>query len=73
MGPYIHGDVCATRDGGVHSQIHQLRKDAVKADYLRALGIRLLRIPNAMVLEHADEFVRTVVGTMGAVEGKAGK
>ena len=48
-------------DGGVHSQIDQMRKDAVKEDYLRTLGIRLLRIPNAMVLEHPDEFVREVV------------
>src|SRR5208282_2629991 len=39
-------------DGGVHAQIDQMRKDASKEDYLRTLGIRLLRIPNAMVLEH---------------------
>ena len=48
-------------DGGVHSQIDQTRKDALKEDYLRTLGIRLLRIPNAMVLEHPDEFVCEVV------------
>jgi very-short-patch-repair endonuclease len=47
-------------DSGVHSQIDQMRRGAVKEDYLRALGIRLLRIPNAMVLEHPDEFVREV-------------
>ena len=52
-------------DGGVHSQIDQMRKDAAKEDYLRTLGIRLLRIPNAMVLEHPDEFVRKVVGAGG--------
>ena len=56
-------------DGGVHSQIDQMRKDAVKEDYLRTLGIRLLRIPNAMVLEHPDEFVREVVKAFrGSVE-----
>ncbi len=60
-------------DGGVHAQIDQMRKDAAKEDYLRTLGIRLLRIPNAMVLEHPDEFVRTVVGAMGAVAEKARK
>ena len=60
-------------DGGVHSQIDQMRKDAAKEDSLRTLGIRLLRIPNAMVLEHPDEFVRTVVGAMGAVVGKTRK
>jgi very-short-patch-repair endonuclease len=48
-------------------------KDAAKEDYLRTLGIRLLRIPNAMVLEHPDEFVRKVVGAMGAVAEKARK
>ena len=56
-------------DGGVHSQIDQMRKDAVKEDYLRTLGIRLLRIPNAMVLEHPDEFVCEVVKAFrGSVE-----
>jgi uroporphyrinogen-III synthase len=51
-------------DGGVHSQIHKMRKDAAKEDYLRALGIRLLRIPNGMALEHPDEFVRTVLDAL---------
>jgi very-short-patch-repair endonuclease len=60
-------------DGGVHSQIGQMRKDAAKEDYLRTLGIRLLRIPNAMVLEHPDERVRKVVGAMGAEAEKARK
>jgi very-short-patch-repair endonuclease len=56
-------------DGGVHAQIHQMRKDAAKEDYLRTLGIRLLRLPNAMVLEHPDEFVREVVKAFrGSVE-----
>jgi very-short-patch-repair endonuclease len=56
-------------DGGVHSQIDQMRKDAVKEDYLWMQGIRLLRIPNAMVLEHPDEFVREVVKAFrGSVE-----
>ena len=60
-------------DGGVHSQIDQMRKDAAKEDYLRTLGIRLLRIPNAMVLEHPDEFVREVLETIGASVEKARK
>ena len=60
-------------DGGVHSQINQMRKDAAKEDYLRTLGIRLRRIPNGMVLEHADEFVRTVRNAMGPVIAKARK
>jgi uroporphyrinogen-III synthase len=60
-------------DGGVHSQIDQMRKDAVIEDHLRTLGIRLLRVPDATVLEHPDEFVQTVVGAMGAVAEKARK
>ena len=60
-------------DGGVHSQIDQMRKDAVKEDYLLTLGIRLLRIPNAMVLEHPDEFVRTIVDDMRSMAEKSGK
>jgi very-short-patch-repair endonuclease len=60
-------------DGGVHSQIDQMRKDAAKEDYLRTLGIRLLRIPNAMVLEHPDEFGREVVKAFRASVEKARK
>ena len=50
-----------------------MRKDAAKEDYLRTLGIRLLRIPNAMVLEHADEFVRVVAEAMRVSAEKARK
>ena len=60
-------------DGGVHSQIDPMRKDAAKEDYLRTLGIRLLRIPNAVVLEHPGEFVRTIVGAMKSIAEKSGK
>ncbi len=35
--------------------------------------IRLLRIPNAMILEHADEFVRVVVQAMRVSAEKARK
>jgi uroporphyrinogen-III synthase len=47
-------------DGGVHSQPGQMRKDATKEDYLRTLGISLLRVPNGLVLEDPEEFVRKV-------------
>ena len=60
-------------DGGVHSQIDQMRKDAVKEDYLRRLGIRLLRIPNGMVLEHPGEFAREVVEAIRVSVEKARK
>jgi very-short-patch-repair endonuclease len=43
-----------------------MRKDAVKEDYLWRVGTRLLRIPNAMVLEHPDEFMREVVEAIRA-------
>ena len=60
-------------DGGVHSQIDHMRKDALKEDYLRTMGIRLLRIPNAMVLEHPDEFVREVLEAIRTSVEKAKK
>ena len=60
-------------DGGIHAQIDRMRRDAVKEDYLRTCGIRLLRLPYAMVLEHPDEFIREVVKAFrGSVE-KVGK
>jgi hypothetical protein len=37
------------------------------------LGKRLLRIPNPMVLDHPDEFVRKLVGTTGTATEKARK
>ena len=60
-------------DGGVHSQIDQMRKDAAKEDRLRTLGIRLLRIPNAMVLGHPDEFVRKAGEALSATVNRAEK
>ncbi len=60
-------------NGGVHSQINQMRRDAAKEDYLRTLGIRLLRVPNARVLEHPDEFVREAVKMIQASIEKAKK
>jgi very-short-patch-repair endonuclease len=52
-------------DGGVHSQPIRMRRDAGKADYLRTLDIRLLRIPNGVVLEDPEGFVRKVQKHMG--------
>jgi very-short-patch-repair endonuclease len=50
-----------------------MRKDSAKEDYLRTLGVRLFRIPSAMVLEHTDEFVREVMEAMRLSAEKAGK
>ena len=57
-------------DGGVHSQPSQMRKDAAKDDYLRSLGIGLLRIPNGLVLEDPEEFVRKVREAIGVTMGQ---
>jgi uroporphyrinogen-III synthase len=53
-------------DGGVHSQPSQMRKDAVKEDYLKARGIRLLRIANGLVMEDPQEFLRKVRNAMAS-------
>jgi type I restriction enzyme R subunit len=47
-------------DGGVHSQPSQVKKDSAKDAYLRSLGIRVLRLPNGLVLEDPERFVREV-------------
>jgi uroporphyrinogen-III synthase len=59
-------------DGGVHSQPSQMRKDAAKEDYLRSPGIGLLRIPNGLVLEDADEFVRKGREAIGVTMAQVG-
>jgi very-short-patch-repair endonuclease len=48
-----------------------MRQDAAKEDYLRTLGIRLLRIPNRLVLEAAEEFVRKVREATGMTSDQA--
>ena len=59
-------------DGGVHSQPSPMRKEAAKEDYLRSLGIGLLRIPNGLMLEDPDEFVRKVREAMGVMMAEVG-
>jgi very-short-patch-repair endonuclease len=49
-----------------------MRKDAAKEDYLRSLGIGLLRIPNGLVLEDAEEFVRKVREAIGVMMAQVG-
>jgi very-short-patch-repair endonuclease len=43
-------------DGGVHSQPSQAKRDAAKDEYLRSLGIRVLRVPNGLVLQDPEAF-----------------
>ena len=47
-------------DGGVHSQPSKMKKDAVKDAFLGRIGIRVLRLPNGLVTEDPDGFVRKV-------------
>jgi len=47
-------------DGSVHSQPSQIKRDSAKDAYLRSLGIRVLRLPNGLVLEHPEGFVRKI-------------
>ena len=49
-----------------------MRRDAAKEEYLRTLGIRLLRVANGLVLEDPEGFVRKVWEQMGAVQTGAG-
>ena len=37
-----------------------MKKDLAKDSYLTGLGIRVLRLPNGMVMEDPDEFVRKI-------------
>ncbi|MGH9327408.1 MAG: endonuclease domain-containing protein [Terriglobia bacterium] len=59
-------------DGSVHSQLGQMQKDAAKEDYLRMTGIRLLRIPNGMVLEDPEGFERKIREQMENVREDVG-
>ncbi len=47
-------------DGSVHAQVSQTRKDAAKDNYLRRIGIRVLRLPNGVVMEDPELFQRKV-------------
>jgi very-short-patch-repair endonuclease len=47
-------------DGSVHAQPGQTKKDVAKDVYLRRMGIRVLRLPNGMVMEDPEAFLRRV-------------
>jgi len=47
-------------DGSIHAQPSQTRKDEAKEAYLRRMGIRLLRLPNGMVMNDPELFCRKV-------------
>ncbi len=52
-------------EGGVHSQPSQMQRDAAKEDYFRTIGIRLLSVPDGLVLEDPEGFVRKVREQIG--------
>lgn len=47
-------------EGSVHAQASQMRKDRAKDAYLRRMGIRVLRVPNGMVLQDPETFLRKI-------------
>jgi len=47
-------------DGGVHSQPSQMKKDAAKDAFLGNVGVRVLRLPNGLVTEDPEGFIRKV-------------
>jgi very-short-patch-repair endonuclease len=58
-------------DGAVHSQPSQRRRDATKEAYLRSIGVRLLWVPNGLVLEDPEGFVRHMREQMAVAGDRA--
>jgi very-short-patch-repair endonuclease len=56
-------------DGGVHSQPRQMKKDAAKDAYLRKIGVRVLRLPNGLVTEDPEGFIRKVKDEAEMIRG----
>jgi very-short-patch-repair endonuclease len=48
-------------DGSVHAQPSQAGRDAKRDEWLRALGYRVARFPNGIVLDAPEEFVERVL------------
>jgi very-short-patch-repair endonuclease len=51
-------------DGTAHAQPSQELKDREKDTYLKRLGIRVLRLPNGIVLKDDDAFLRKIVESL---------
>ena len=47
-------------DGSIHSQPSQLRKDAAKDAFFKSRGIHVLRVPNGIVLDNPEGFLKKV-------------
>ncbi|MGC9993974.1 MAG: DUF559 domain-containing protein [Terriglobia bacterium] len=67
VGPYIVDFCCPQRrlivelDGSAHSQPSQIRHDANRDSRLKRMGYTVMRIPNGMVLEAPELFVKKVL------------
>ena len=67
IGSWIADFCCPERglvvelDGSVHSQPSQSRKDVSRDRALSRMGYTILRLPNGMVLEDPEAFVRKVL------------
>jgi uroporphyrinogen-III synthase len=48
-------------DGSIHSQPSQHRRDRPKDRFLKRLGVRVLRLPNGLVMQAPEEFVRKTI------------
>ena len=47
-------------DGSAHAQPSRIKKDRAKDAYLTRLGIRVLRLPNGLVTDNPEGFVKTI-------------
>ncbi|MES2121030.1 MAG: endonuclease domain-containing protein [Pseudomonadota bacterium] len=65
-GPYVLDFFCATRnlavevDGEAHNRGEQPARDAVRDEWLRQQGIRVIRIPAADVLGNLDAVLQFI-------------
>ena len=67
---YIADFFCAERqldielDGEIHKSPEVMAKDAARDAMLRSLGFKVLRFPNQIVLEDAEEFLRQIAAAL---------
>ncbi len=70
LGPYVVDFYCPERrlaielDGSIHAQPSQARRDKARDKILQSQGIQVLRVPNGMVLEDPDGFVRKILANL---------
>jgi len=58
-------------DGSVHAQPSQAARDARRDHYLERLGYTILRFPNGIVFDAADQFVRRVLNCVWSLPESA--